>query len=68
VALGGGAKVAQQYLASGLLEEIEIHLVPLLLKRGERLFDNLAGSDVKLDPLRTLEGPSVTHIKYRVIR
>jgi len=49
VALGGGAKAAQQYLAAGLIDEMEIHLVPLLLGGGERLFDNLGGSDVKVE-------------------
>lgn len=68
VALGGGANVAQQYLAAGLIEEIEIHLVPLLLGGGARLFDNLAGSDVKLEPGRTIEAPGVTHLKYRVVK
>ena len=65
VLLGGGAKVAQQYLAAGLIDEMELHVVPLLLGGGERLLDNL-GSDVTLEPVRTVEGPGVTHLKYRV--
>ncbi len=68
VALGGGANVAQQYLAAGLIEEMEIHLVPLLLGGGTRLFERLAGSDVKLEPLRTLDGPGVTHLRYRIVK
>jgi dihydrofolate reductase len=68
VALGGGAKVAQQYLAAGLMNEMELHVVPLLLGGGERLLDNLGGSDVKLEPIRTVEGPGVTHLKYRVVK
>jgi len=66
VSLGGGASVAQPYLAAGLLNEMELHVVPLLLGGGERLLDNL-GSGVKLEPLRTVEGPGVTHLKYRVV-
>jgi dihydrofolate reductase len=66
VALGGGAKVAQQYLAAGLIDEMEIHLVPLLLGAGERLFDNTAGSGLNLDLVRTIAGDGVTHLKYRV--
>jgi dihydrofolate reductase len=66
VALGGGANAAQQYLVAGLLDEIELHIVPLLLGGGERLFDNLEGSGVKLEPTRTIEGSGVTHIKYRL--
>src|SRR6266545_94036 len=65
VALGGGANAAQQYLAAGLLDEMEIHLVPLLLGSGARLLDNLNGSNLKLDLVRTIGGPGVTHIRYR---
>jgi dihydrofolate reductase len=68
VALGGGANVAQQYLAAGLIDELEIHVVPLLLGSGARLFDNLDGRNVKLEPIRTIAGPGVTHLKYRVLK
>ena len=66
VMLGGGANVAQQYLAAGLVDEMEIHLVPVLLGSGARLLDNLGGARMKLEPVRTLEGPGVAHLKYRV--
>lgn len=68
VGLGGGASVAQQYLAAGLLDEIELHIVPLLLKQGERLLDNLEGSNVELEQIRTIDGNSVTHVRYRLIK
>ena len=68
VSLGGGAKAAQQYLREGLIDEMEIHLVPLLLGYGERLFNNLSGSGVKLAPVRTIEAPGVTHLKYRIVK
>ena len=68
VALGGGANAVQQYLAAGLIDEMEVHVVPLLLGDGARLFDGLESSDVKLEPIRTIEGPGVTHLKYRVVR
>ncbi len=68
VALAGGANVAQQYLAAGLIDEMGIHLVPLLLGAGERLFDNLAAADVKLEPVRAVHAPGVTHLRYRVVR
>jgi dihydrofolate reductase len=67
ILLGGGASVAQQYLAAGLIDEMELHIVPMILGSGERLLDNL-GPDVKLDPIRTLEGPGVAHLKYRVVK
>jgi dihydrofolate reductase len=68
VMLGGGAKVAQQYLAAGLIDEMEIHVVPLLLGGGARLFDHLLGTNLRLEPVRTIEGPGVTHLKYRVVK
>jgi dihydrofolate reductase len=66
VALGGGADVAQQYLAAGLIDELDLNVVPVLLGEGTRLFDNLAGKDVSLEQVRAIEAPGVTHIKYRV--
>jgi dihydrofolate reductase len=68
VALGGGAKVFQQYLAAGLIDEMEIHIVPLFLGSGARLFDNLDGRKVKLESIRTIAGPGVVHLKYRVLK
>jgi dihydrofolate reductase len=66
VSLGGGADVAQQYLAAGLIDELDLNVVPVLLGGGTRLFDNLAGSDFVLEQVRAIEAPGVTHIKYRV--
>jgi dihydrofolate reductase len=68
VSLGGGANVAQQYLAAGLLDELQLHVVPVLLGDGTRLLENLAGADVELEQLRALEAPGVTHLKYRVLQ
>jgi dihydrofolate reductase len=64
VAVAGGADVAQQYLRAGLLDEIQIHLVPLLLGDGVRLFDD--PGDAQLEVTRVIDSPSVTHIRYRV--
>lgn len=66
VSLGGGAEVAQQYLAAGLIDELDLNVVPVLLGGGTRLFDNLAGTDLGLEQVRAIEAPGVTHIKYRV--
>jgi dihydrofolate reductase len=66
VLLGGGANVVQQYLAAGLVDEFELHIVPLLLGAGQRLLQNV-GSPV-LEQVRAIEAPGVTHIKYRVVR
>jgi dihydrofolate reductase len=66
VSLGGGANVAQQYLAAGLMDELEVSIVPLLLGSGARLFDNLDGAAIALEQVRAVEAPGVTHLKYRV--
>lgn len=67
VFIGGGANAINQYLAAGLIDEIELHVVPLLLGGGARLFEGV-GPDVRLEPIRTVEAPGVTHLKYRVVR
>ena len=68
VHIGGGAQTAQQYLRTGLIDEMELHLVPQLLGAGERLFDNLDGADIRLDQIRVIETVEVTHLKYRVLQ
>ena len=64
VALSGGAKAAQQYLAAGLVDEMWIHFVPVLLGGGERLFDSV-GTDLHgLELVRAVAAPGVTHLKF----
>ena len=67
VLIGGGAELINQYLAAGLLDELELHVVPVLLGDGARLFDNLGDDEVQLEQLRAIEAPGVTHLKYRVV-
>jgi dihydrofolate reductase len=67
ILLGGGAASINQYLAAGLVDELELHLVPILLGGGERLFEGV-GPDLKLELLRVVQGPGVTHLRYRVLR
>src|SRR5207244_12918490 len=67
VMLWGGAHVARQYLAAGLLDELELHVVPVLLGDGARLFDNLGDAEVRLEQVRAVEAPGVTHLKSRVV-
>jgi dihydrofolate reductase len=66
VALGGGASAAQQYLAAGLIDELQLNVVPVLLGAGTRLFEGIPGADVELEPVHVVETPDVTHLKYRV--
>lgn len=64
VTLAGGASVARQYLAAGLLDEIQLAVVPLLLGDGERLFEGVGTPP--LEQVRAIEAPGVTHLTYRV--
>jgi dihydrofolate reductase len=66
VAVGGGASVAQQVLSAGLLDELEIHLVPVLLGGGTRLLEDL-DPRVGLERVRVVDSPGVTHLRYRVV-
>jgi dihydrofolate reductase len=68
VRLWGGAEAIQQYLSAGLLDELELHIVPVLLGDGARLFDNCADAGIALEQVRAVEAPGVTHLKYRVTR
>lgn len=67
VSLGGGAEVAQQYLAAGLIDELTLNLVPVLLGSGTRLFENLSSTDVGLEQVRVVEAPGVAHLTYRSV-
>jgi dihydrofolate reductase len=62
------ADVAQQYLAAGLLDEIQVSLVPLLLGGGVRLFDQAKTGPIALEQTRVIESDGVTHLDYRVVR
>lgn len=65
ISLAGGAKAAQQYLATGLVDEMEINLVPTLLGQGERLFEDVGDNLHGLELVRTVTAPRVTHLKFR---
>jgi dihydrofolate reductase len=66
VAIAGGASAVQQYLAAGLLDELYLHIAPVLLGGGERLLENVG--DPKLEPVEVVASPAVTHVRYRVVR
>jgi dihydrofolate reductase len=66
VLIGGGASIINQYLSAGLVDEIELHVVPQLLGSGARLLEGV-GPEIKLEQLRAVEAPGVTHLKYRVV-
>jgi dihydrofolate reductase len=68
VSVAGGANIIQQYLKAGLLDEIQIHLVPVLLGDGVRLFDHIGTERIELEATRVIESPGVTHVKFRVVK
>jgi dihydrofolate reductase len=68
VLVAGGANVAQQGLRAGLIDEVELHIAPLLFGDGVRLLDGLGDELPSLEPIRVAESPKVTHIRYRVVR
>ena len=65
VAIAGGASTVQQYLAAGLIDEMHLHIVPVILGSGERLLDNVG--DLNLEIVDVVASPAATHIKYRVV-
>jgi dihydrofolate reductase len=66
VCVMGGAEVAQQYLKAGLVDEISIHLAPVLLGGGLRLFDHLGDRRIRLENLSSQQTAAATHLRFRV--
>jgi dihydrofolate reductase len=64
VAIAGGASTVNQYLAAGLVDELHLHISPMVLGEGERLFDGVPPLD--LEPVQVVASPRVTHVKYRI--
>jgi dihydrofolate reductase len=67
VSIAGGANTIQQYLGAGLVDELQVHVVPLLLGGGVRLFDG-PGTDIELEATRVIDSPAVTHLRFRVVK
>lgn len=65
VAIAGGASAVRQCLAAGLLDELYLHIVPIVLGAGERLLEGVG--DPALEPIEVVASPAVTHVRYRVI-
>jgi dihydrofolate reductase len=68
VVIGGGANIAQQYLQAGLVEEMQIHLIPILLGTGIRSFEHLDTEAIELEKTRVIDGSGVIHLRFRVVR
>ena len=67
VRISGGANVIQQYLNAGLVDELNIHITPIMLGRGVRLFDNIDDGKITLEIINVIHSPMVTHLFYKVI-
>lgn len=68
VEIMGGAKTGQRLIRAGLVDEIHIHLVPVLFGSGTRLFENLGDDHIQLEAPRVTEGPTATHLRYQVAK
>jgi dihydrofolate reductase len=68
VSVAGGANVIQQFLDAGLLDELQIHVAPVLLGRGRRLFDQPREEPIELESTRVVGSPDVTHLRFRVVK
>jgi dihydrofolate reductase len=64
----GGANTVQQYMKAGLLDEIQITVVPMLIGEGLRLFDHLGTKGIELESTQVIAGVGVTHMKFRVVK
>ncbi|MFC9635690.1 dihydrofolate reductase family protein [Streptomyces mirabilis] len=68
VDIAGGASTVQQYLREGLIDELQLHVVPVLLGEGLRLFEGLGAGRRNLEPVRVVDTPLATHVKYRFVK
>jgi dihydrofolate reductase len=69
IQIAGGADIVGQYIEAGMLDELQIHLAPVLLGDGVRLFDRIDTEDaVELEVTRVIDSPRVTHLRYRVVK
>lgn len=64
ITIGGGAEAARQYIAAGLVDQMQLNVVPILLGGGARLFEDGAGAGLDLEPVLVVDTPDVTHLRY----
>ena len=68
VGIWGGANIMRQYLKAGLLDELQIHLIPVLLGGGVRLFEDLDPEGIELRRRSSIETPGATHLRFDVVK
>jgi dihydrofolate reductase len=67
ISVMGGASLGQQFIAAGLVDEIQIHLVPVLFGSGTRMFENLGSEHVWLESTEVIHTPAANHLRFRVV-
>ncbi len=67
VSVMGGADIGRQYIRAGLVDEIWIHLVPVLFGSGTQMFENMGSEHVPLETVEVVEGTLATHLHFRVV-
>lgn len=67
IAIGGGT-IAKQFIAAGLIDDLSIHLIPVFLGAGVKLFDSESLASVKLEQKSIIDGPGVVHLKYKILK
>jgi dihydrofolate reductase len=68
VGVMGGASIGQQVLAAGLVDEVQVHLVPVLFGSGTRMFERLGDEHVQLEPVQVVETPDAIHLRFRIVK
>jgi dihydrofolate reductase len=68
VAVMGRADIGQRYIRAGLVDEISIHLVPVLIGGGTRMFEHLGGEHIQLESAGGIETPEATRLRFRVVK
>ncbi len=63
-----GANIFQQYLKAGLVDEIHIHLVPVLFNGGKRLFQQIGNERIELEKIKVIETPGAVHLRFRIVK
>ena len=64
----GGAVMGREYIAAGLVDEIQLHIVPVLFGSGTRMFEDMGVGHLQLEPVEVVDRPLATHIRYRVVK
>ncbi len=68
VTVMGGAEIGQEYIKAGLVDELSIHLVPVLFGSGTQMFANLGKMHIQLEPTQTIETPEAIHLQFRILK